>query len=170
MVQQLGLHNVADLQTLIRWNERFGIRFLRMSSEMFPFASHGVHGYTLEFAAEELREAGRLAMKWGHRLTTHPGQFTQLGSVRKEVVVASVRDLEYHAEMLGRLGLRGQQDKDAVMILHMGGVFGDRGETLERFRGNYRRLGEEVKKRLVLENDDVVSYPDLRGRREEGEG
>jgi UV DNA damage endonuclease len=41
------------------------------------------------------------------------------------------------------------------MILHMGGVFGDKAATLDRFRTNYLALPEGVKKRLVLENDDV---------------
>lgn len=59
---------------LIRWNEKYGIKFLRISSEMFPFASHEKYGYTLEFAEEPLKEAGRVAMEMGHRLTTHPGQ------------------------------------------------------------------------------------------------
>jgi UV DNA damage endonuclease len=41
---------------------------------MFPFASHGEYGYTLEYAQEELKIAGDLANKYGHRVTTHPGQ------------------------------------------------------------------------------------------------
>ena len=48
-----------------------------------------------------------------------------------------------------------QEDRDAVMILHLGGVFGDKAATLERFRENYKKLSPEIKKRLVLENDDV---------------
>lgn len=59
---------------MIRWNEKYGIKFLRVSSAMFPFASHAKYGYGLDFAAGPLREAGRLAMKFRHRLTTHPGQ------------------------------------------------------------------------------------------------
>lgn len=43
---------------------------MRMSSEMFPFASHPDYGYDLEYAAEELKAAGDLAKKYGHRLTT----------------------------------------------------------------------------------------------------
>lgn len=43
---------------------------MRMSSEMFPFASHPEYGYTLEYAQEELKAAGDLAKKYGHRLTT----------------------------------------------------------------------------------------------------
>lgn len=41
------------------------------------------------------------------------------------------------------------------MILHLGGVFGDKAATLDRFRANYRKLSPGIKRRLVLENDDV---------------
>ena len=41
------------------------------------------------------------------------------------------------------------------MILHLGGVFGDKKATLNRFRENYAQLSPGVKDRLVLENDDV---------------
>jgi UV DNA damage endonuclease len=37
----------------------------------------------------------------------------------------------------------------------MGGVFGDKAATLDRFRENYSKLSDEIKARLVLENDDV---------------
>jgi UV DNA damage endonuclease len=46
-------------------------------------------------------------------------------------------------------------DRDAVMILHMGGVFGDKQATIDRFRENYKKLSKDIKRRLVLENDDV---------------
>lgn len=41
------------------------------------------------------------------------------------------------------------------MIIHMGGVYGDKEASLSRFRTNYARLPDSVKARLVLENDDV---------------
>ena len=141
---------------MLRWNDRYGIKFMRLSSEMFPFASHPEHGYKLApFAAEALGEAGKVAAELGHRLTTHPGQFTQLGSPRKQVIDNALRDLDFHAELLDLLKLPPQQDRDAVMILHLGGVFGDKPATLDRFRENYAKLPDNVKKRLVLENDDV---------------
>lgn len=82
-------------------------------------------------------------------------QFTQLGSPRPEVINNAVRDLEYHDEMLSLLQLPPQEDRDAVMILHMGGTFGDKAATLDRFRENYAKLSSSIKQRLVLENDDV---------------
>ena len=155
-VEALGLTNARDLVKMLRWNDRYGIKFMRLSSEMFPFASHKEYGYKLApFASEVLAEAGRVVAELGHRVSVHPGQFTQLGSPKDEVVESSIRDLEYHSEMLQLLQLPPQQDRDAVMILHMGGVFGDKEATLDRFRENYRGLSQDVKNRLVLENDDV---------------
>ncbi|RHZ58242.1 uncharacterized protein CDV56_106554 [Aspergillus thermomutatus] len=155
-VESLGLVNARDLIKLLRWNDKYGIKFMRLSSEMFPFASHKEYGYKLApFASDVLAEVGRVVAELGHRVSVHPGQFTQLGSPRQDVIESSIRDLEYHSEMLQLLKLPPQQDRDAVMILHMGGVFGDKEATLDRFRENYKDLSQDIKNRLVLENDDV---------------
>ena len=155
-VESIGLANARDLVKILRWNDRYGIKFFRLSSEMFPFASHKEYGYKLApFVSDVLAEAGRVVAELGHRVSVHPGQFTQLGSPKEEVVENSFRDLEYHSEMLQLLKLPPQQDRDAVMILHMGGTFGDKAATLNRFRENYLKLPQDVKNRLVLENDDV---------------
>lgn len=141
---------------MLRWNDRYNIKFMRLSSEMFPFASHKEYGYKLApFASDVLAEVGKVVAELGHRVTTHPGQFTQLGSPHQKVIEDSFRDLEYHSELLSLLKLPPQQDRDAVMILHMGGVFGDKAATLDRFRQNYAKLSQSVKNRLVLENDDM---------------
>ncbi|QSZ35128.1 hypothetical protein DSL72_007993 [Monilinia vaccinii-corymbosi] len=155
-VEELCLANIRDLPKMIRWNDKYGIKFMRLSSEMFPFASHAEYGYKLApFASEALAEVGKVVAELGHRVSTHPGQFTQLGSPRPEVIASAFRDLEYHDEMLGLLKLPTQINKDAVLILHMGGTFGDKAATLDRFRENYAKLSPSIKERLVLENDDV---------------
>lgn len=155
-VEALCLANIKDIIKMVRWNDRYGIKFFRLSSEMFPFASHSEYGYKLApFASHVLAEAGKVIAELGHRVTTHPGQFTQLGSPRKPVIDNAIRDLDYHDEMLSLLDLPEQANKDAVMILHLGGIFEGKAETLTRFRENYAKLPQSVKNRLVLENDDV---------------
>ncbi|KAF4550143.1 BolA-like protein 3 [Elsinoe fawcettii] len=155
-LEEICLANVRDVSKMIRWNEKYGIKFMRLSSEMFPFASHEEYGYPLApFAADALAEAGKVIAQYGHRVTTHPGQFTQLGSPRESVTENAIRDLAYHDEMLSLLKLPEQQNRDAVMILHLGGVFGDKAATLDRFRAQYAKLPQSIKNRLVLENDDV---------------
>jgi UV DNA damage endonuclease len=74
-VEGLGVANARDIVKMLRWNDTYGIRFLRLSSEMFPFASHEVYGYKLApFASKVLAGAGRVASELGHRVTTHRGQ------------------------------------------------------------------------------------------------
>lgn len=155
-VESLCIANIKDIAKMGRWNDRYNIKFFRLSSEMFPFASHPEYGYKLApFASEALAEAGKVIAHYGHRVTTHPGQFTQLGSPRKQVIDNAIRDLAYHDELLSLLKLPHQMDKDAVMILHMGGIFDGKEGVLQRFREHYKDLPQSVKNRLVLENDDM---------------
>jgi len=111
--KDLGRQNAVDLLKLLEWNEANKIKFMRISSEMFPFASHDKWGYGLEYAKAELEKVGEYAKEHGHRLTTHPGQFTQrktpvtsfnnladsifflsVGSPTAKVVTNSIRELE----------------------------------------------------------------------------
>ncbi|KAL7324985.1 hypothetical protein PS15p_210093 [Mucor circinelloides] len=158
VVKAIALQNVADMKTMIQWNEDHNIRFMRLSSDMFPFASHEKIGYEIDFAEKELKEAGDLANKYKHRLTMHPGQYNQLVSLNPKVVANTARELYYHAHMLDLMGM----DQDSVMIIHMGGVYGDREAALARFEQEYQKLPDTVKRRLVLENDELgYSVSDL---------
>jgi UV DNA damage endonuclease len=121
-LQELSLQNIADLKKLIQWNEENNIKFMRISSDIFPFATHEKAGYDIDFAKDALAEVGALARKYNHRLTTHPGQFNQLVSLTPKVIVNTIRELKHHAKMMDLMGL----DKDSIMIIHMGGVYGDK--------------------------------------------
>ena len=80
-VQDLGLTNARDIAKMLRWNDKYGIKFMRLSSEMFPFASHKEYGYKLAgFASNVLAEAGKVAAELGHRVTVHPGQVSASAS------------------------------------------------------------------------------------------
>ncbi|CAG8574041.1 10583_t:CDS:10, partial [Diversispora eburnea] len=157
-VKELGRQNAKDLMALLTFNEKHNIKFMRISSGMFPFASHEIYGYSLDYAAEELKVAGEFAARNGHRLTTHPGQYNQLGSPRQEVIQRTITELIYHADMLNLMNL----PLDSIMIIHMGGSYGDKVATLKRFEGNYKKLNKKIKNRLVLENDEIsYSVEDL---------
>ncbi|KIM83192.1 hypothetical protein PILCRDRAFT_819416 [Piloderma croceum F 1598] len=154
-VKDLGKKNLEDMMQLIQWNEDNHIKFLRLSSNVFPFASHGTYGYRLKddpSIVALLARVGALANKYGHRITTHPGQFTQLGSPKESVIEASIRELVYHNEMLEGMGI----GVDGVCIVHGGGVYGDKQSTLERIKVTIEeKLPKAVRERLVLENDEL---------------
>ncbi|CEJ01312.1 hypothetical protein RMCBS344292_15344 [Rhizopus microsporus] len=145
-LQELALQNIKDLKKLIQWNEDNHIKFMRISSEVFPLATHEKVGYSIDFAKDALAE------------TTHPGQYNQLVSLTPKVVENTIRDLSHHAQMMDYMGL----DQDGVMIIHMGGVYGDKESAIARFEEQYVKLPEPVKRRLVLENDEFgYSVSDL---------
>tara|TARA_B110001450_G_scaffold231778_1_gene233900 strand:- start:4 stop:954 length:951 start_codon:yes stop_codon:yes gene_type:complete len=148
-LKQRILLNVNDLYTLIKWNEANGIKVLRISSELFPHYSNSrVVKYTMDFAEPLLKEIGKYARSLNHRLTFHPGQYNVVGTPNEKYFLQTVRNLSYHAEILDKM----EMGLDSVMVVHGGGVYGDKEKTKNRWCENHKILPESVRKRLVLEN------------------
>jgi UV DNA damage endonuclease len=94
---------------------------------------------------------GRLAREADLRLSFHPSQFVVLNSESEDLTVKSVADLDSQAEMLDLM----ECGPEAVLVVHVGGAYGDRAAGRERWIRNWCRLSEPVRRRLVLENDDL---------------
>jgi UV DNA damage endonuclease len=143
--------NLAGLQEILAWNVTHGLLYFRIGSEIIPFASHPVCrvDWKREFAGE-LKALGDYIRDHSIRIAMHPDQFNLLHSPRVEVVERTVQELVYHAEILDALGL----NKTAKIQIHVGGVYGDKANSLRRFVQGYDVLPLFVKKRLVIENDD----------------
>ena len=143
------LQNLDDAIKMIEWNEQHGIRVMRLSSELFPHKSNPkVKDYTFDFAMEAMRKVGEKAREYGHRLTFHPGQYNVVGTPNENSFQQTINDLSYHADVLDHMGM----DNTSVMVVHGGGVYGDKKKTLERWKQQYMMLPENVRARLVLEN------------------
>jgi UV DNA damage endonuclease len=143
--------NVADLQTILRWNAERGIWLFRMGQSLIPFASHPAFPYDWEAVhSQELREAGELARDLGIRLSMHPGQYINPGSLNPAVVGRSLSELHYVAGVFDLLG-----NPDSVAVLHMGGAYADKPVSAARFV-EVMRPEAEVLRYLALENDERV--------------
>ena len=143
------LANLDDLYKMLEWNEANGIRVFRLSSELFQHKTNPkVPDYTYDFALEHMKKIGDYAKEKGHRLTFHPGQFNVLASISEKAYLQTLKDLEYHAHVLDLMGM----GKDSVMVIHGGGVYGDKEKTMKRWIENYHKLPDKIKNRLVLEN------------------
>jgi UV DNA damage endonuclease len=143
------LLNLEDLYQMLIWNEENGIRVFRLSSEMFQHKTNPkVPDYTFDFAIHHLKIIGNYAKEKGHRLTFHPGQYNQLAAINEKVLQQTIKDLEYHADVLDLMEL----DQNSVMVIHGGGVYGDKELTKTTWCENYSILPEKIKSRLVLEN------------------
>jgi len=147
--KQLAIQNVRDIRKLIDWNSKNNIQCLRLSSDIFPhFTDKETESYTMEFALDELKRAGELANSLGHRIVMHPGQYNQVGSIDRNVFEKTVDDLSHHADILDTMGI----NDDGVLIVHGGGTYGDKKQTISRWIDQFDELPQKVKKRLVIEN------------------
>lgn len=157
-VKSLALQNLHDLLEILKWNKDHDIYFMRISSEMFPFAAHLDHGYNLDFADTLLKNIGLYARENNMRLTMHPGQYNVLSSPHENVIDNTFRDLNHHCDILDRMGM----GKDSVMIIHGGGIYGNKKLALERLETNLLLLPENTRNRIVLENCEMsYSIEDL---------
>jgi len=144
-------YNLQSLYDMLRYNVEHKLLFFRISSQLVPFASHLVCTYPwVKQYKERFREIGNFITKNDIRISMHPDQFVLLNSVSDEIFQRSVEELSYHAQVLDLLGL----DASAKLQIHVGGVYGDKNESIKRFITRYFLLPEYVQKRLVIENDD----------------
>lgn len=143
--------NLLALEAMIDYNIAQGISLFRISSDIIPFASHPEIKFPWQ---EEFREVfcriGSKINKAGLRVSMHPGQYTIINSPQPQVVENAIADLRYHAAFMDAL-LTGSESK---IVLHIGGVYGDKMQATASFIKNFNRLPLNVQQRLVLENDD----------------
>lgn len=154
---QSGPHlrvSLGYLRGILGYLEKHEIRMYRMSSDLAPYSTHPdmpqFHGQIRECAGD-LAEIGKLVRERDVRLSFHPSQFVILNSPDPKLTAKSVADLVAQAEILDLMGL----GPEAVLVIHVGGVYGDHASGCRRWAETFPKLPEPVRRRLVLENDDV---------------
>lgn len=144
-------HNINSLENIIDYNIANNIQLFRISSDIIPFGSSPVNKLPWwDIFSSRFIKLGEKIKNSGMRVSMHPGQYTVLNSPDEGVVKRAIDDLDYHTRMLDSLGV-GPEHK---IVLHIGGIYNDKNQAMERFVANYNRLSNEVKQRLVVENDD----------------
>ncbi len=127
----------------------------RLSSDLAPYLTHPeMPQFRNQIAecARELSELGALARSQDLRLSFHPSQYIILNSPDAKLIAQSVHDIESQSEMLDRMEL----GPEAVVVVHVGGTYGDRIAARERWARTFeKKLSKRARSRLVLENDDI---------------
>lgn len=151
VLSKIIANNLIHLKNSILYNIENNIKLFRISSDIIPFASHPVN--TLDWKTiykDELFSIGILIKKSNMRVSMHPGQYTIINSPTSTVVEKSILELQYHADFLDALDL----DSTHKIVLHIGGVYGEKSNAISRFCETYNALNENIKNRLIIENDD----------------
>ena len=166
-LRELGAANLAGLAEVLAFNVRSDVSLYRISSQIIPFASHAaVHFPWWEEFGGDLRRLGDFILRHDLRVSMHPGQFTVLSSPDERTLAASLRDIEWHVRFLDLLGV----DSRHKVIVHLGGVYGDKVAALRRFAHTVRSLPLAWRQRLAVENDERLYTVDdaLRAAAETG--
>ncbi len=164
---ELITYNLGVLDKIIEYNISQGISMFRITSDLIPFGSSPINSLPWhDIFASQFQKIGEKIKKSRMRVSMHPGQYTVLNSKDEDVVYRAVKDLEYHEKILAAMGL----DNQHKIILHIGGVYQDKEEAMKRFCRQYEALSDEIKGRLIIENDDksytiadVLSIGELMG-------
>jgi UV DNA damage endonuclease len=134
----------------LQFNLENRLFFFRISSDLVPFASHPINKFNWQKCfQDEFEEMGEFIVKNRMRISMHPDQFTLINSIREEIFKRSKKELQYHAEVLDLMKL----DTSAKIQIHVGGVYGDKNKSMERFVKRFNKLHDSIIRRLVIEND-----------------
>jgi UV DNA damage endonuclease len=154
----LCLENATALRASLQFCADNGIGCFRVNSQVLPLKTHPQHGYETEELprgdeiVHRFEECGTFVRQQKLRTCFHPDQFVVLNSRQPDVVVASIRELEYQSEVAEWIGAD-------VVNVHGGGAFGDKGQALADFARCLDRLSHRARSRLTVENDDRIFTP-----------
>jgi UV DNA damage endonuclease len=151
-IRDLTAANLDALEKVVSFLERNSIHLYRISSNLIPFASHRVNTVPWwEEYADQLKGIGSRLRSAGIRVSTHPGQYTVLNSPHQAIVDAARAELVYHARLLDTLRV----GPECKIVVHVGGLYGaSETAAMNRFVSTVNALPDDVRRRLVVENDD----------------
>jgi UV DNA damage endonuclease len=160
-LQKLGdiiSHNLKVTQEAIRYCGNNHLNY-RLSSSIFPLLTYDKAEVSLEDLPnaaqidneiELLRDTVKVS---GVRLSTHPDQFNVLASDNEETVLRTIRELDFYGKFMTRIGC--PLSHESPINLHMGSAQNqDWWNISDKFNSSFLKLSNDVRSRLVLENDD----------------
>ena len=152
----LMVQNLTATQKLVNkvgeLNEN--LRMVRLSSDILPAYTERTWSYfwrrpdVVEYLERNFDLIGSSARASNTRLSMHPGQFTVLASIDKDIVQRSIEEFEYHADMARYMGY-GKSFQDFKINVHISGRAGPEG-----IRSAYKHLTPEARSCITIENEE----------------
>jgi UV DNA damage endonuclease len=155
---QSGPHlsrSLEHLDAAFDYLDEIDVRVYRMSSSTVPYGTHPDlpdldYRRQIGECEAQLERLGEKVRRLGLRLSTHPGQYTVLSSPDDEIARKARLDVEQDALLLDALGA----GPEGVVVIHVGGVYGNPAASLDRWVRGFDQLSERARRRLVVEHDE----------------
>ena len=141
--------NFDNFLKVLKYNNDNKIKFYRMTHTMFPLVTHPLVDIDYKNVfKDEFNKLKETINKYNIRIDTHPDEFCLLSSEKNDVTNNSIKILKFHLEIFKLLGINGK------CVLHIGSAKPTKEEALNRFKDNFNKLPIELKRLIILENDD----------------
>ncbi|OPJ57017.1 UV DNA damage repair endonuclease UvsE [Alkalithermobacter paradoxus] len=150
-LKKVTLSNLDDLYKILEYNIQNDIHFYRITSKLVPLDTHpDVTDWDYRrYFKKDFERIGKLIKKHGMRVDTHPDQFNVINSTKEDVVENTKNTLLSHVNLFEDMNY-----KHGKMVIHVGSAQGGKEEAIKRFITNFSKFPIEIRKKLILENDD----------------
>jgi UV DNA damage endonuclease len=151
------LNNIQVLRAILLECVKNGWCY-RANTDMFPLMTLLAAGLTWDELPNRrlldrcLDECAKIVVDNNLRISCHPDQFNVLASSNLDAVERTIVELNHHGWVMNRLGA--QKNYDSPINIHINGSQGEVDELANRFAVNFARLNDDVRCRLVVENED----------------
>lgn len=145
--------SLVHLRDVFAYLRAIDVRFYRLSADLAPFNTHPQlpqFHHQIEECEAELAAVGALAREQELRLTIHAPLHVQLAADEPQLAAQGIETLRSLAALLDAMHL----DLDAVIVVHVGGLYGAEDYTIGRWVARWERLPPAVQRRIALEHDD----------------
>lgn len=145
--------SLAHLRDVFAYLAATHIHFYRLSSDLAPFSTHPDQPRfrdQINQCRAELAAIGGIARRQGLRLSLHAPLHVQLAAEDALIAERSQLELQHLATLLDAMHL----DRDAVIVVHVGGGYGNIDAAIGRWITRWSALPATAQQRVVLEHED----------------
>lgn len=144
------INNFNSLDKILEYNIKNNIHFYRMTSKLIPLATHKCVKLDLNKYNNYFLNLGEKIKSNNLRVDIHIDPYCVLNSINIDTVISSINILEFYQNMFKRMNLK------SYLILHIGGKTNSKKDGIKRFIDNFNLLNDELKKMIIIENDDKI--------------
>lgn len=138
--------NLCNLEQIIKYNMKNNIHFFRMTASLIPLID--IHDIDLNKYKDKFIYIGKLINESNMRVYVHENEYCVLNSINEDVIIKSIKMLNSLKKVMDMFKI------NYNIILHIGSKSGGINKSISRFIDIFNILDDDLKNKIILENDD----------------
>ena len=139
-------NNLDNLEKIIIHNIKNNIHFFRITAKLIPLVD--LIEIDLNKYKNRFEKIGDIINKNNMRISVHADEYCVLNSINETVVFKSIKIIGNLNTIMNMFNIKYN------IILHIGSKTNGIKESIKRFKNNFNLLDNDIKNKIILENDD----------------